>query len=137
MRFEVHTIAYTNSPTLFGQEHFRIDPTAIRGVDNFDKEYQRLIHTKQQRTFRRYLVHVNRLMAIAHPEVMEMREELRKLPWLEYSEPIELIAVKEKALEGKSETQEELVDDLVKLLRNCRKFYATHILVLTNLDYLG
>lgn len=116
MRFDVRTIAVSNSPQLFGSEHFRTDPRGICGVCNFEEEYQRLVRTKQQQIFRRYLVHLNRLIAIAHPEVMEMREELKKLPWLEYSEPIELMAVKEKAVEGRYESKQELADDLVRLL---------------------
>jgi hypothetical protein len=81
-------------------------------------------------------VYLNRLLAIAHPEVIEMRQELQSLPWLEYHEPIELMTVKEKVLEGKYETKGEMVDDLVKLLANCHKFYANHPLLLANLHSL-
>jgi hypothetical protein len=42
-------------------------------------------------------------MAIAHPEVVRMRGELKSLPFVDYAEPIELDSVREKVLNGKYE----------------------------------
>lgn len=56
-----------------GSDYFRIDPHRIKGVD-FDKEYKRLVLTKEQQVYRRYVVHIDRLIAIAHPELVQMRQ---------------------------------------------------------------
>jgi hypothetical protein len=58
-----------------GSDYFRIDPQRIQEVD-FGEEYKRLMATKEQQVYRKYVVHIDRLIAIAHPELVKMREEL-------------------------------------------------------------
>lgn len=105
------------------------------GAD-FDKEYKRLILTKEQQLYRRYVVHIDRLIAIAHPELIKMREELRQLPFLEYNDPIELQVLRDYALEGHYDMKEEFMHDLSQLVRNCRTFYNQHPPVLASLHQI-
>jgi hypothetical protein len=100
----------------------------------FDKEYKRLILTKEQQMYRKYVVHIDRLIAMAHPELVKMREELRQLPFLEYSDPIELQVLREYALGGQYEMKEEFMHDLRQFVRHCSAFYNQHPPVLASLD---
>lgn len=45
-------------------------------------------------------------MAIANPEVVRMRGELKSLHFVDYAEPIELDSVREKVLNGKYESKQ-------------------------------
>lgn len=84
--------------------------------------------------YRKYVVHIDRLIAMAHPELVKMREELRKLPFLEYTEPMELRVLREYALGGQYEMKEEFMQDLRQFVRNCLVFYNQHPAVLASLD---
>jgi hypothetical protein len=90
----------SNQPELVRQEYFQTNPDRIPGLCNFWNEYERLKKTKEHRAYRLYSVHLNRLFVIAHPEVAAMGE-LRDLPFIDYSQPIDLSAIREKVGSGK------------------------------------
>lgn len=104
-------IAALSEPVQVGSDYFRIHPLHIQEVE-FNQEFKRLIATKEQQVYRKYVVHIDRLIAIAHPELVKMRQELLELPFLEYSQPMELQVVRENALGGEYEMREELMNDL-------------------------
>jgi hypothetical protein len=53
---------------------------------------------------------LDRLIALAHPELVRMRQELKDLPFLDYAEPIELAALRQKAAGRGYASKQEMAD---------------------------
>lgn len=69
------------------------------------------------------MIYLDRMIAIAHPEIVEMKVETKHELFLNYNHPIDLMAIKKNILKQKYKSQQQMLKDLEKLIINCGKFY--------------